>query len=36
MLLKRAYTREQFENFISECGWQTYEIAKAPLDSKSP
>jgi ubiquinone/menaquinone biosynthesis C-methylase UbiE len=31
MLLKRAYTREQFERFFAESGWQKYEIAEAPV-----
>jgi ubiquinone/menaquinone biosynthesis C-methylase UbiE len=31
MLLKRAYTREQFEKMITEAGWQKYEIGEAPV-----
>lgn len=31
MLLKRAYTREQFEKMITEAGWQKYEISEAPV-----
>jgi ubiquinone/menaquinone biosynthesis C-methylase UbiE len=31
MLLKRAYTREQFEKMIAEAGWQKYEIGEAPV-----
>jgi ubiquinone/menaquinone biosynthesis C-methylase UbiE len=31
MLLKRAYTREQFERFIADGGWQKYEIGEAPV-----
>ncbi len=31
MLLKRAYTREQFEKFITASGWQKYEIGEAPV-----
>ena len=31
MLLKRAYTREQFERMIAEAAWQTCEIAEAPV-----
>jgi ubiquinone/menaquinone biosynthesis C-methylase UbiE len=31
MLLKRAYTRGDFERFISESGFQNSQIAAAPL-----
>jgi len=31
MLLKRAYTREDFEKMIAESGWQIYEIGQAPV-----
>jgi ubiquinone/menaquinone biosynthesis C-methylase UbiE len=31
MLLKRAYTREQFEKMIEESGWQKFEIGEAPV-----
>ncbi len=31
MLLKRAYTRVDFERFIAESGFQKYEIADAPV-----
>jgi ubiquinone/menaquinone biosynthesis C-methylase UbiE len=31
MLLKRAYTREQFEKMIAEAGWQKYDIGEAPV-----
>jgi ubiquinone/menaquinone biosynthesis C-methylase UbiE len=31
MLLKRAYTRADFERFISESGFQKFEIADAPV-----
>jgi len=31
MLLKRAYTREEFERMIAESGWQNYEIGEAPV-----
>ena len=31
MLLKRAYTREDFERFIAESGFQKSEIADAPV-----
>ncbi len=31
MLLKRAYTREEFERMIAEAGWQKYEIGEAPV-----
>jgi ubiquinone/menaquinone biosynthesis C-methylase UbiE len=31
MLLKRAYTREEFESFVSESGFQRYEIGEAPI-----
>jgi ubiquinone/menaquinone biosynthesis C-methylase UbiE len=31
MLLKRAYTREQFEKMIAEAGWQKYDIREAPV-----
>jgi ubiquinone/menaquinone biosynthesis C-methylase UbiE len=31
MLLKRAYTREEFETMIAESGWQKYEIGEAPV-----
>jgi ubiquinone/menaquinone biosynthesis C-methylase UbiE len=31
MLLKRAYTREEFERFIAQSGWPKYEIHDAPV-----
>jgi len=31
MLLKRAYTRKEFERFISESGFQRYEIEETPI-----
>lgn len=31
MLLKRAYTREQFEKMIAEAGWQKYKVGEAPV-----
>lgn len=31
VLLKRAYTREQFEKMIAEAGWQKYQIGEAPV-----
>ncbi|HVB86685.1 MAG TPA: class I SAM-dependent methyltransferase [Candidatus Dormibacteraeota bacterium] len=31
MLLKRAYTREEFEKMIAESGWQKYNIGEAPV-----
>lgn len=31
MLLKRAYTREQFEEFVAESGCEKYEIREAPV-----
>lgn len=31
MLLKRAYTRPEFERMIAESGWQSYEIQDAPV-----
>lgn len=31
MLLKRAYTREEFERMIAESGWQNHEIGEAPV-----
>jgi len=31
MLLKRAYTKEDFERFIAESGFQKYEIGEAPV-----
>lgn len=31
VLLKRAYTRERFEKFIAESGWQKYDIGEAPV-----
>jgi ubiquinone/menaquinone biosynthesis C-methylase UbiE len=31
MLLKRAYTREEFERFIAQSGWPKYEIRDAPV-----
>ena len=31
MLLKRAYTREEFERMIAEAGWQKHEIGEAPV-----
>lgn len=31
MLLKRAYTREQFEKMIAEAGWKECEIREAPV-----
>lgn len=31
MLLKRAYTREEFERFISESGFQNCEIEETPI-----
>jgi ubiquinone/menaquinone biosynthesis C-methylase UbiE len=31
LLLKRAYTREEFERMIAEAGWQSYKIGEAPV-----
>lgn len=31
MLLKRAYTREEFEQMIADSGWQKYDIHDAPV-----
>ncbi len=31
MLLRRAYTREDFHDFVVQSGWQRYEIAEAPV-----
>ena len=31
MLLKRAYTREDFERFIAESGFEKWGIAEAPV-----
>jgi ubiquinone/menaquinone biosynthesis C-methylase UbiE len=31
MLLKRAYTRQDFERFIAESGFQRFEIGEAPV-----
>jgi ubiquinone/menaquinone biosynthesis C-methylase UbiE len=31
MLLKRAYTREEFEKMIAESGWESAQINEAPL-----
>lgn len=31
MLLKRAYTRQEFERMIAESGWRNYEIKDAPV-----
>jgi hypothetical protein len=31
MLLKRAYTKAQFERFISESGFQTANIEETPV-----
>jgi ubiquinone/menaquinone biosynthesis C-methylase UbiE len=31
MLLKRAYTREDFERFIAQSGFEKFEIAEAPV-----
>jgi ubiquinone/menaquinone biosynthesis C-methylase UbiE len=31
MLLRRAYAREDFQDFVLRSGWQRYEIAEAPV-----
>jgi ubiquinone/menaquinone biosynthesis C-methylase UbiE len=31
MLLKRAYTREEFEKMIAQSGWQKYNIGEGPV-----
>lgn len=31
MLLRRAYTREDFQDFVLQSGWQRCEIAEAPV-----
>jgi hypothetical protein len=32
MLLKRAYTREEFQRMICETGWQGYDIVQTPVE----